>query len=94
MAAKTARRRSWAALGAVLAALGPLLAPLWAVLALPGGPREAPGGAPGGHFGVFFDGPAPEAEKSYPQVRVLALIFAFFLLAWHAPGQAANIDKS
>ena len=31
--------------GAVLAALGPLLAPLWAVLALPGGPREAPGGS-------------------------------------------------
>ena len=27
------RRRSWAALWAVLAALGPLLAPLWAVLA-------------------------------------------------------------
>ena len=38
-------KRSWAALGAVLAALGPLLAPLWAVLALPGGPREAPGGS-------------------------------------------------
>ena len=39
------RRRSWAALWAVLAALGPLLAPLWAVLALPGGRREAPGGS-------------------------------------------------
>ena len=38
-------KHSWAALGAVLAALGPLLAPLWAVLALPGGPREAPGGS-------------------------------------------------
>ena len=39
------RKRSWTALGAVLAALGPLLAPLWAVLALPRGPREAPGGS-------------------------------------------------
>ena len=37
--------RSWAAIGVVLAALGPLLAHLWAVLALPGGPREAPGGS-------------------------------------------------
>ena len=37
--------RSWAALGAVLAALGSLLAPLWAVVALPGGPRKAPGGS-------------------------------------------------
>ena len=39
-------RRSWA--------LGPLLAPLWAVLALPGGPREAPGKGSGSSFWCFF----------------------------------------
>jgi len=26
--------------------------------------------------------------------RVLALVFGFFLLAWPAPGEEADIDKS
>ena len=86
---------SWGALGASLGRLGP--------------PRRSPGGsgrlrarASGGHFGAFFGGPAPEAGKCPTLAvidfccfldRVLALIFGFFLLAWHAPGGAANIDN-
>ena len=52
----------------------------------------------------FFDGPAPEAEQPTTNYvflifegfldRVLALNFAFFLLAWHASGEAANIETS
>ena len=100
------RKGSWAALGAVLAALGPVLAPLWAVLALPGGPREAPGGSGEGlreAFLVLLQMPKRQRSKKPPKtdptiferflVRFLALMFALFLLAWHAPGQAANIDK-
>ena len=54
---------------------------------------------------LFFDGPAQEAETATNNYAfllilegflhsVLALIFAFFLLAWHASGEAANIEKS
>ena len=101
-------KRSWAALGAVLAALGLLLAPLWAVLALPGGPRDAPGGFREGLreaiLVLFWMVQRPKLKKR-PKlaismilegflVRIVALIFALFLLAWHASGEAANIEKS
>ena len=101
-------KRSWAALGAVLAALGPLLAPLWAVLALPGGCREAPGGSGEGLreaiLVLFLMVQRKKLKKAADKLymfdfasfldRVLALVFAFFLLAWHASGEAGNIDKS
>ena len=64
-------KRSWAALGAVLAALGPLLAPR--VLALLGGaPGESGhlwGRAPEGEFGACLDVSAPEAEKTTQHLR-------------------------
>ena len=94
-------------LRAVLAALGSLLAPLWAVLALPGGPREAPGGSGEGlreAISVLFWMVQREKLKKRSKtfyfndfgkflVRVLAVILAFFLLAWHASGKAGNIEK-
>ena len=62
--ARPLRKRSWAVLGSVLAALGPLLAPLWAVLVRPGGPREVLGGSGEGlreAIVAFFGGQAEEA---------------------------------
>ena len=48
---------SWAARGTSLGRLGP-------ARRSPGGPGRLRGRAPGGHFGAFLDGPAPEAEKA------------------------------
>ena len=91
-----------------MAALGPLLAPLWAVLALPGCPRKAPGGSGEGlreAILVLFGMVQRQKLKKRPKtcyfnnlesflVRVLAVILAFFLLAWHASGKAGNINKT
>ena len=55
---------SWGALGGSWAGLGTLLAPLGAVLGLPGRSPEAPGEAPGRHFGSFFGGLSREPEIS------------------------------
>ena len=86
---------SWAALGGSLSRLGPSRSP--------GGPGRLRGRAPGGHFGAFLDGPAPEAEKATKNYnsmfyrfsvfwdRVLVLMFAICLLAWYASGEAAII---
>ena len=89
----------------LLAALGPLLMLLRAV-SRPGGPREGSGG-PG--KGLIWDvvlvvkhKMLEKAPKSVSVVdlsiafldRVLTLKLSIFLLAWHAPGEEANIDKS
>ena len=81
---------SWVTLGAFLGRLGPA--------------RSSRGRAQSGYVGASLDAPALEAGKATQKllfqrfgkvllVRVLALIFAFFLLAWHAPGQAVNIEN-
>jgi len=51
------RKRSWAALGAVLAALA-------ALFAAPGGLGRLRGSIPGAEVGPFFGGHAEEAGKS------------------------------
>ena len=68
MAAKTALEAllggSWGGLGGSWAALGASLGRLGPARRSPGGPGRLRGRAPGGHFGAFLDGPAPEAEKA------------------------------
>ena len=84
-----------------------LLASLWAVLALPGGPREAPGGSGEGLQEAMLvllwmvqrqkqkgDQTNELFQRFRNFVRVLGLMFAFFLLAWYAPDNAANIEQS
>ena len=109
------RKRSWAALGAVLAALAALFAALWVVLTPPVGPREGSGGsgrpreAPGKDSGSpcwsFFWWSCRRSREKFENLhvllmldafwdRVLALVSGSFLLAWPAPGEEADIDKS
>ena len=68
MAAKTALEAllggSWGGLGGSWAALGASLGRLGPARMSPEGPGRLRGRAPGGHFGAFLDGPAPEAEKA------------------------------
>ena len=54
----------WGALGGSWGRLGAPLAPLGALLGLPGGSPEARWGAPGGHFGTYFEGRPREPGKS------------------------------
>ena len=83
MAAKTALEAllgSWGGLGGSWAALGASLDRLGPARRSPEGRGRLRGRAPGDHLGFL--------------IRVLALIFAFILLAWHASGEAANSEKS
>ena len=75
MAAKTALEAllggSWGGLGGSWAALGASLGRLGPARRSPGGPGRLRGRAPGGHFGVFFDGPAQEAQKAIKHIFVI-----------------------